>query len=78
MVQLVFSPRNTLFGPIDNDLDWSKSNGPSGFGPRNTVTQFRKYCTIYVAKTKALISCAVTLELIYAIVFAYAKKQVSS
>ena len=31
-------------------------------------------CTIYVAKTKALISCAVTAQLICAFVFAYAKK----
>ena len=36
---------------------------------------FRKYrdCTICVAKTKALISCAVTVQLICAFVFAYAK-----
>ena len=31
-------PRNTLFGPFDIHLDWSKSSGPSGFGPRNTLT----------------------------------------
>ena len=30
-------------------------------------------CTIYVAKTKVLISCAVTMQLICAYVFAYAK-----
>ena len=30
-------------------------------------------CTIYAAKTKALISCAVTMQLICAFVFAYAK-----
>ena len=30
-------------------------------------------CSIYVAKTKALISCAVTAHLICAYVFAYAK-----
>ena len=36
---------------------------------------FRKKrdCTIYVAKTKALISCAVTAQLVCAFVFAYAK-----
>ena len=36
---------------------------------------FRKKrdCTIYEAKTKALISCAVTGQLIFAFVFAYAK-----
>ena len=32
------------------------------------------YCTIYVAQTKALISCAVTVQLICAFVFAYAKR----
>ena len=31
-------------------------------------------CTIQVAKTKALISCAVTAQLICVFVFAYAKK----
>ena len=30
-------------------------------------------CTIYVAKAKALISCAVTAQLIYVFVFAYKK-----
>ena len=32
-------------------------------------------CTIYVAKTKALISCAVTTQLTCAFVFAYAKSR---
>ena len=32
-------------------------------------------CTIYVAKTKALISFAVTAKLICVFVFAYAKKK---
>ena len=35
------------------------------------------YCTIRVPKTKALISCAVTAQLICAFVFAYAKIQFS-
>ena len=36
---------------------------------------FRKYkdCKIYAAKTKALISCAITVQQICAFVFAYAK-----
>ena len=40
---------------------------------------FRKKgdCTIYVAKTKALISCAVTAQLICVFVFAYAKVRFS-
>ena len=32
------------------------------------------HCTTYVAKTKALISCAVTAQLIWVIVFAYMQK----
>ena len=41
--------------------------------------KFRKKrdCTIYVAKSKALISCAVTSQLILVFVFAYAKSQFS-
>ena len=40
---------------------------------------FRKYrdCTIYEVKTKAMISCTVTKQLIRAFVFAYAKVQFS-
>ena len=34
-------------------------------------------CTIHVAKTKALISCAVTAQLNCAFVFAYAKSRFS-
>ena len=36
---------------------------------------FRKYrsCSFYITKTKALISCAVTAQLIYAFVFAHSK-----
>ena len=45
---------------------------PGNFG-------FRKKgdCTIYVVKTKALISCAVTAQLICVFVFAYVKSQFS-
>ena len=40
---------------------------------------FRKYrdCTIYVAKTRALSSCAVSAQLICALVFPYAKLKAS-
>ena len=34
-------------------------------------------CTIYVAKSKALIGCAVTTQLISAFVFAFAKRRFS-
>ena len=34
-------------------------------------------CTIYVAKTKALLSCSGTAQLIWAFVFAYAKSRFS-
>ena len=43
-----------------------------GFGFRK-----KKDCTIYVAKTKALISFAVTAKLICVFVFAYAKSRFS-
>ena len=34
-------------------------------------------CTIYVAKTKALISCTITVHVIWALVFAFAISQFS-
>ena len=37
----------------------------------------KRDCTIYIAKTKALISCAVTAQLICVFVFAYAKRRFS-
>ena len=43
----------------------------------NFAFRKRRYCTIRVAKTKALISFAVTAKLIFAFVFAYAKKRFS-
>ena len=55
-----------------------EKTGLRGFRPGLTEAwnfAFRKKrdCTICVAKTKALVSCAVTAQLICAIVFAYAK-----
>ena len=41
------------------------------------VHVFSITCTIFVAKTKALISCAVTAQLICGFVFAYAKRRFS-
>ena len=43
------------------------------------VFEFSKYrgCTIYLAKTKALISCMVTAQLICVFVFTYAKSRFS-
>ena len=40
LVQLILVQGIHHFGPTDNYLDRSKSNGPSGFGPRNTLTLF--------------------------------------
>ena len=37
----------------------------------------RRNCSFYIAKTKALISCAVTAQLICVFVFAYAKVRFS-
>ena len=37
----------------------------------------KRDCTIFVAKTKALISCIVTAQLIRVFVFAYAKSRFS-
>ena len=34
-------------------------------------------CTIYVTKTKALVSCALTVRLICAFIFEYAKSRLS-
>ena len=44
---------------------------------RNFVSRKQRDCTIRVAKTKALISFAVTAKLIYVYVFAYAKTRFS-
>ena len=56
----------------------------SGFPTRSdTATEYsfgfskKRDCTIYVAKTKALISCAVITQLVCAFVFAYANNQFS-
>ena len=37
----------------------------------------KRICTIYVPKTKALVSCAVTVQLICAFVLAYTKSRFS-
>ena len=44
---------------------------------RNYGLRKKRNCTIYVGKTKALISYAVTAQLICAFVFAYAKSRFS-
>ena len=41
------------------------------------IQKVSKDCIIYVGKTKALINCVVTLQLIYAFVLAYAKGRIS-
>ena len=43
----------------------------------NSGFRKKRDCTIYVVKTKALISCALTVQLICAVVFAYAKSRFS-
>ena len=67
-----------------------EKTGLRGFRPGPTQTGLYRWleagnfeirkergCTIYVAKTKALISCAVTAQLICVFVFAYAKSRFS-
>ena len=44
---------------------------------RNFGFRKKRGCTIYETKTKGLISCAVTAQLICGFVFAYAKGQIS-
>ena len=44
---------------------------------RNLGFRKKRDCTFYIAKTKALISCAVTAQLICGFVFAYAKNRFS-
>ena len=67
----------------------SRENQSSGFPTRSDIIQavqpqkiarglkLQIYCTIRVAKTKALISFAVTAKLICVFVFAYAKGRFS-
>ena len=68
-----------LFGHNPYETRCEKTNGVVSkqvqHEPSCAATQDRKYknCTIPVAKTKALISCAVTAQLICAFIFAYAK-----
>ena len=56
-------------GPTQKGL-YSLRNGPEAF---NFGFRKKRNCNIRVAKTKALISCAVTAQLICVFVFAYAK-----
>ena len=60
-----------------------EKNGPRSFRPGPILTGLYSHrrglgvCTIYVAKTKALINCAVTAQLICVFVFAFAKSRFS-
>ena len=46
-------------------------------GLKFRIKELQRYCTIYVAKTEALISSTVTAQLICAFVFAYTKSRFS-
>ena len=66
--------------PIPEKQGWVRGNkNIFKVGLKACYFRFRRlrHCTIYVAKTKALISCAVTMQLIWAFVFAYAKSRFS-
>ena len=59
--------------------DTNKAVQPQKMGYRFEIFGFRKKrdCAIYLGKTKALIVCAVTAQLICAFVFEYAKSRFS-
>ena len=63
--------------PVFGGLTWSHTN--RSVQPWKMARSFREYreCSIRVAKTKALISFAVTAKLICVFVFAYAESQIS-
>ena len=54
----------------------TRSNTNGTVQPQRIVRGF-KFCTIYVAKTKALVSCVATAQLICAFDFTYAKSKFS-
>ena len=68
--QKKYEPRceKTCFSGFPNRSDTNQRLEAGNFGLRK-----KRDCTIYVAKTKVLISCAATAQLICAFVFAYAK-----
>ena len=53
---------------------WSDTNRAVELQKMARGFEKKKDCTIYVAKTKALISFAVTAKLVCVFVFAYAKR----
>ena len=68
--------------PVFGFLTWYDTNQPVQSKKMAKSLEFRIYrkkrdCTIYVAKTKALISFGVTAKLICVFVFAYAKGRFS-
>ena len=82
----VRSPGSFVTSQEKHHFWWFTRPGPTQTGLYNdrrllevSNFGFRKYryCTIYVAKTKTLISCAVTAQLICTFVVAYAKSRIS-
>ena len=70
--------RKPVFGVSDQVLH--KAGCPTtkeGYRLENFGLRKKRGCTMYAAKIKALISCAVTAQLICAFVFAYAKSRFS-
>ena len=65
--------RKPVFG-VSNQV-WHKLGCTAAEMARGLQFGFRKMkdCSVYVVKTKVLISCVVTKQLICAFVFAYAK-----
>ena len=66
--------RNPIFGVRHGHTQTGLHNHRRWLAAWDFGFRKKRDCTIYVAKTKALISCAVTAQLICVFVFAYASQ----
>ena len=92
MSSLLGTSKEPFSDGMAHNEPWHKKNCLWGFRPGDTKLAIRPQkmvrglkiriqvvedCTIYAAKTKALISCEVTVQLICVFVFTYAKSRFS-
>ena len=71
--------RENLLFPTRSDTNWAvQTQKMTRLGILDLGGRVIVVCTIYVAKTKVLISWTVTTQLICAFVFAYAKSRISN